>query len=117
MPKSSEVAAELRRIADSFDLNPDVEVKKPRLSFYYSFGETKESFLAAARLIPHPVEKVYDTNVAYPRVYVRHDTDALLTEVSIYKETICTIVEPARPAVYDCNLTLSEAEDASLTEA
>jgi len=117
MPKSSEIAAELRKIADALDLNPNVEVKKPCLSFYYSFGETKESFLAAARLIPHPVEKVYGTDGAYPRVSVRRDTDALLTEASIYRKTICTIVEPARPAVYDCNLTLSEAEDASLTEA
>ena len=40
-----------------------------------------------------------------------------MTEASIYKESICTIVEPARPAVYDCNLTLTADEDAALTEA
>ena len=117
MPLASEVAAELRKIADALDQQPDVEVKKPSLHFFYSFGDTKEQFLASARLIPHPVKKIYEESGGYPRVRVQHDTDALRTEARIYKESICTIVEPARPAVYDCNLTLTADEDAALTEA
>ena len=40
---------------------------------------------------------------------------ALVSEVSIYKESICRIIRPAQPAEYDCELTLSETEDAALT--
>ena len=115
MPLAKEIAAELRKIADALDLHPEVEVKKPSLHFYYSYSDNKEQFLATARLIPHPVKKIYETD-SYPRVRVQHDTEALLTETSIYKEIICTIVEPAKPAVYDCNLTLTADEDAALAE-
>ena len=117
MPKASEVAAELRKIADALDLHPDVETIMPHLNWFHSFGESKDHFLAAARLLPHPLEKIYEQHDSYPRVKVRHTTDALVSEVSIYKESICRIIRPAQPAEYDCELTLSETEDASLTEA
>ena len=117
MPLAKEIAAELRKVADALDRNPDVETIRPYLNWFHSFSESKEKFLAAARLLPHPLEKIYEESGSYPRVKVRHATDALVSEVSIYKESICTIVEPARPAVYDCALTLTADEDAALTEA
>jgi hypothetical protein len=115
MTTAGAVAIELRKIADALDLHPETQVTKPHLHFFHSFQDPKELFLASARLLPHPVKKVYESEGAYPRVRVQHDTDALMTESSIYKETICVIVEPAKPAVYDCELTLTADEDASLT--
>jgi hypothetical protein len=117
MPKASEVAQELRKVADALDLHPDVETVRPDLSFFYSF-EDKQKFLDTARLFPHPVTKHYPTDTGqYSRVRVKHETNALSVETSIYRESVCIIVKPAQAAEYDCELTLSEAEDAALTEA
>jgi len=118
MPKASEIAIELRKVADALDLNPDVENTKPSLSFYYFTGEKdKDKFLATARILPRPVAKEYpDDNSDYSRVRVTHDTAALSVETSIYRVAICTLIEPAKPAVYDCGLTLLDHEDAALTE-
>lgn len=117
MPKASEVAAELRKIADALDQSPDVETITPHLSWFHSFDGSKDQFIATARLLPHPLEKIYEKDGSYPRVEVRHTTASLVSEVSIYKESICRIIRPAQPAEYDCELTLSETEDASLTES
>jgi hypothetical protein len=118
MPKANEVAIELRKMADALDQHADTEVTRPTLSFFYSFGDSKELFLANARILPHPVEKKYPKDAyRYSRVSVDHNTEALSVSVSIYRETVCRLVKPALPAEYECDLTLSESEDAALVTA
>ena len=117
MPKASEVAAELRKVADALDLNPDVTTPVADLTFWcYSGANQKELFLNTARILPRPVVKKYPSDSSeYSRVSVEHNTDALRISTSIYRESVCRIVKPAQPAEYDCELTLSETEDAALT--
>lgn len=115
MSLAKEVAAELRRVADCFDLHPEIEVITPDLSFWYGAGNTKDKFLATARILPRPVVKNYPKdNESYSRVSVEHKAPALNITTSIYRESVCRIIEPARPTVYDCELTLLD-EDANLT--
>ena len=118
MPLAKEVAIELRKIADALDLHPDVETCVPDLHFFYNFAPDKEKFLATANILPHPLVKTYpkDSN-AYSRVSVAHETPALHVSTSIYRSAVCELITPAKPAVYDCKLTLSGDEDAALTEA
>jgi hypothetical protein len=116
MPFAKEIAAELRKIADALDLNPEVETIKPTLSFFFFYAEEKEKFMATARLLPRPVQKQYpEDDDHFSRVRVVHSADAVDVETSIYRTAICTIVKPAQPAEYDCSLTLLDHEDASLT--
>lgn len=115
MPLAKEIAIELRKVADALDLNPEVEVIIPTLDFWYSLGSTKEQFLATARILPRPVKKNYPTDTGnYSRVSVDYETPALKVSTSIYRETICRIVKPAKPAEYYCELTLLDHEDAEL---
>lgn len=115
MPLAKEIAAELRKVADALDLNPEVNTITPDLTFWYGSGSSKEQFIATARIIPRPVKKNYPKdNQSYSRVSVDYITPALKVSTSIYRETICRIVKPAQPAEYDCELTLLDHEDAEL---
>lgn len=114
MPKASEVAAELRRVADAFDLHPDVEVKRPDLDFFY--WSEKDDFLRTVSIFPKPLEKSYEdgTKTHFPSLTVTHTTDAIRLYATVQRSALCVIVEPARPAVYDCPPLLSEIEEASI---
>lgn len=115
MPLAKEIAAELRRIADVLDLNPEVKTIKPELSFFHYSSHSKDEFMAVARIMPRPLEKKYPkTNESYSRVEVKHSSSVLDVTASIYRESICRIIKPAQPAEYDCELTLLDSEDSAL---
>lgn len=118
MPLAKDVATELRKLADALDLHPEVDIRQGHLSFHYGFATDKDQFLATARILPHPLKKNYPINTdRFSRVSVDHETPALHVSASIYREAVCNLVTPAQPAVYDCELTLSESEDAELEVA
>jgi hypothetical protein len=117
MPLARDIAAELRRVADALDLNPDAQTDQPHLSFSYLFEGDKEKFLNTARILPRPIAKHYPKDEAkFSRVSVTHETPALKVSTSIYREAVCVLIEPAKPAKYDCVLTLLDHEDAALVE-
>jgi hypothetical protein len=118
MPKSSEVAAELRKIADALDLEPEINVERPYLNFSHYSKTMKDSFLAVARLLPRPLKKTYPTDDnEYSSVAVSYDSPGLYVSDSIIRTAVCTVITPAQPAKYDCELTLLDHEDAALIEA
>ena len=55
MPFARDVANELRKLADALDKEPKTEVAQPLFSF---INNTKEKFMASARLLPRPLAKV-----------------------------------------------------------
>lgn len=109
MPKAKEVAAELRKLAEGLESDPEAEVSQPWITFWPG----KEAFLSLARLLPRPISKKYDANdvtLAYGSpsgtpIYVRAVAGRTL---------VCRLVEPAKPAVYECEPLLSEAEEAQI---
>jgi hypothetical protein len=118
MPKANEVATELRKLADALDREPDQEVERPYLTFSHYNKSQKDSFLAVARLLPHPLTKTYPTDDnTYSSVTVSHNAPGLCVRDSIIRTAVCTVIKPAQPAEYDCELTLLDHEDAALTEA
>jgi hypothetical protein len=111
--KAVQVAAELRRIADALDKEPDVEIKRPMLAFW---PDSKEQFLTLARHLPRPLHKKIDgeDGSKYQRYILENAEAAVWTRVSIDRNDICILVEPARPARYECPSILSAEEEAAL---
>lgn len=109
MPKAIEVAKELRRVADALESAGDTEIQIPWLWFYCS---EKDAFLNTARAMPHPLKKEvkYPDDPGISELRVVYRSDALDLEVSVPRAKVCTIVEPAKPAVYDCVKILSDEE-------
>jgi hypothetical protein len=112
MSKSAEVAAELRRIADALDKEPDVEIVKPWVTFYC---DSKSEFLATSRLMPRPLRKeVASLTDTYSKLELKHDSTGARLNCSVPQSEVCIMVEPARPARYECPSILSAEEEAAL---
>jgi hypothetical protein len=115
MPKASEVAAELRNLADSLDKNPDLLVLRPWVYFQAS---TKEDFSATVKVMPKPlIKKIRGADDKWQKLVVAHVSPAIDLEVVIDRVKTCKIVTPAIPAVYECEPVLSVEEDAEFMEA
>lgn len=118
MPTASVVATELRRIADGLDKEPEVAIPQPLLSFYcrdFSGSAAKDAFLALARILPKPfVKETTDSEVEIG--HGKGNKAAVWFRAVVDRSLICTLIEPAKPAVYDCPALLSEEEEAGLTE-
>lgn len=114
MPKANEVATELRKLADALSVQPETEIDKPRVIFSYY---EKEPFIAAVRLLPHPLTKKIDyPDEKFASMVVTYNTDAICISASAPRSKTCEIIEPAKPAVYDCPSLLSEEEEMGLVE-
>lgn len=111
MPRASEVAAGLRRIADVFEAEPDTEIAQPILWFHC---DVKEHFLAIARLMPRPFTKKVWTPGSIPNLNLSHKSEAVNVEAVIDQDKLCRIIRPAQPAEYECEPLLSADEEESL---
>ena len=108
---AGQVATELRKIADALDKQPETPVVSGSLYFCCSYkGDAgKKAFISLAKLLPHPLAKKLDND----DYWLKAGNDALTTHLYISRSQICTLIEPAQPAVYDCPSILSlEEEDA-----
>jgi hypothetical protein len=111
MPKASEVATELRKLADALSVEPDAEIKRPDIMVYHWGNESKEAFLTLCRLIPRPLQKKYTDD----RMRVEYSSAGLGITLSVPRSAVCRIVEPAKPAVYECEPLLSDQEEATIS--
>ena len=121
MPKAGEIAAELRRVADALDKEPEAKLPQPMLSFYCNDcgaeDKGKAQFLQTVRLLPRPLAKE-PSDTVYQIEHGRSDAAAAVwIRAQIDRSSVCTIVEPAKPAVYDCPALLSLEEEEELTTA
>lgn len=112
MPKANAIASELRKIADLLDRTPDAEITKPNLGFYHVGTEPKEQFIALAKVFPRPFDK--GDGYSHDQYTLTHETDNLRVYASIDRSEVCTLIEPARPARYECTPLLSLEEEESL---
>lgn len=110
--KASVIAQELRRIADALDKEPDAEIHHTFPSF--DTDADKDAFLRLARVWPRPAKKeITWPEESYSALNLIHGNARL----SIKRSSLCTLVKPAQPAVYDCEPILSKFEEDSLVEA
>lgn len=112
MPKAREVAAELRRLADALDREPETAVQTAWLTFYCG---SKEIFLNMARLIPRPfVRRCDEGGNGYDRLHLEYGGFSpghpIHVDCSVLRTQISALVTPARAAVYECEPLLSDEE-------
>lgn len=117
MPKLSEIAKELRRVADALDKGSSEPNVQPYLTFY---PDTKEQFLELARLLPRPMYKEFSAadyklrNLPVIDGTRRWDACPVDVSVKIDRSKVCKLVKEAQPAVYECESLLSAEEEESL---
>jgi hypothetical protein len=114
MPKAVEIAAELRRIADVLDKEPEAELVKPTLSFHH--WSDKARFLELVKVFPRPFDKEYEPPTdEYANLILKHSTDGLFVFSSILRNAVCRIKTPAQAAEYECEPLLSLEEEEAIT--
>ncbi len=107
--KASELATKLRTLADGLDKAPGAEII-PYVSIS-PLGNDKDTFLELAKVMPRPLtKKIRFEGTIYEDFTLEGDGFVL----GIPRSALCVIVEPARPARYECPSILSEAEEAAL---
>ena len=116
MPTAHEVATELRKFADTLDTNPEAQIAKPNIWWYF-WGETdKEMFKRIARMFPRPLRKrIDDPESSRPMIAIESANGIIDFETRIPQSVTCRIIEPARPAVFECDPIFSETEEAEIT--
>jgi len=114
MPTTSAIANALRAFASHLDKSPDVEIAQPTLSFYHGSYGSKEEFLALARIFPRPYDK--GDGWSHDQLTLTHKSDALEVFATIDRNKVCTLIEPARPAVYRCEPLLSSEEESIIAK-
>lgn len=114
MTTAGAVAIELRRVADALDKEPEAPFEQPMVSFYCNryleADKGKAVFLNVVRLLPKPLTKKPSDTV----MELEYQTDAIRLRAQIDRSVVCTVVEPAKPAVYRCEPLLSLEEEPSL---
>ena len=107
--KASEFATKLRTLAAGLDKAPDAEIHT-----YVSItpvNDDKQTFLELAKVLPHPLtKKIRHEGTIYEDFTLEGDGFVL----GIPRSTMCILVEPARPARYECPTILSEEDEAAL---
>ena len=112
MAKANEVATQLRMLADCLDKAGDTQMGHLFLSFT---ADNKDTFKALAHVWPRPYTKKVDyADTDYPELRLVHDG---WMRINVSQKSVCTLVEPAKKAVYKCEPFLSEDEEAALEAA
>lgn len=117
MPKAAEVATELRKLADRLEAAGELNVPYAFVIFTFQ-PDSKDSFLTFAKeVMPRPFKKVYNETAYASDLRLVHDAknednvDTLTLWAKIDRKSLCRLVKPAQPAVYDCDPLFSEAEE------
>lgn len=111
MPKCSEVANALRNLAERLDAEPDAEIPEPNVWWYLHGKSDLPAFKTMARLMPRPISKsIDDPSSSMPYLILGHVTPHIRIDTRIPQAVTCTLVEPAKPAVYECDPILSQEE-------
>jgi hypothetical protein len=107
--KASEFALKLRRLARDLEEAPEAEIHT-----YVSIApvnDDKQTFLELAKVLPRPLtKKIRHEGTSYEDFTLEGDGFVL----HIPRSKMCILVEPARPARYECPSILSDEEEAAL---
>ena len=112
--KSHAIAAELRKLADSIEKMPDVDMPSTRI---FMSADDKTCFLNAVARMPRPLKKsVFMPNSNYPKMLLEYENSGFFITAMVAQSLTCTLIEPAKPAVYKCEPILSADEESELVE-
>lgn len=98
----------LRALADFYEAHPEMPLPYPD---HHVFMYDREPFLRAVKELADSgrVTKEADNrDESWPRFHAIRMFGPVRLDVEIDRKTICRLVEPARPAVYECPDSLLE---------
>jgi hypothetical protein len=101
-------AEALEAIAAFYRANPEMP-QIGKLSKFFAGG--REPFLKAVKALANGgmVRKwVDEPDDSYPYYHAERDFGGVQVELSVFRRDVCRLVEPARPAVYECPDSLLE---------
>jgi hypothetical protein len=109
--KSSRVlAANYRKLADWLDSKPEFEPRDEVAELTQFYFSHKEEFLSFVRAVRNGVKRFTEHDVRFTA-----DTpDGMTVWAEVDRNSVCRIVTPAQPAVYDCEPLLSQDEMAEI---
>lgn len=112
--KAIDAVKNLRALADMLEKHGDLDIWMTSATVWV---EDKNAFLELAKGMPHPVRKEYEEG-EYGDLRLLHGklTEDTEIEVRIRRSNICTLIEPARPAKYDCPSIFTPEEEAQLEQ-
>lgn len=109
MKTAAEVAQDLRKVVEALEAVPDAEVSYAFATVHV--GDNKDAFMALAKVWPRPFEKKPDPDGPYAELKLNYNKHYSLTA---RRSSVCTLVEEARPARYECPTLLSAEEEEAL---
>lgn len=117
MPTAGAVAAELRKLVDALAKEPETEISEATIYFSHYQPNAKDLFLALAKVLPRPLVKNYTGEDGQGDLELKYCSPAMSINCYIHRSQVCTMVEPAKPAVYKCDPLLSDEEETLLDNA
>jgi hypothetical protein len=108
MPKASEVAANLRRLAAALESEPETIVTRP-LCFFYP--DDKQELSTITRLLPRPLAKFAEGEGEYDNIGVEVGSgseEAVWVRASINRSKTCERVQTGTKIVPSCVLSARE---------
>ena len=117
---SHDFAKQLRKLAEFLEAAP--AFKLPDYSTEYNdtcgiaqfdYHYDKAGFISAVKALGSGKKR--EKTICQPEIHFMA-ADGLL-RLAIYKEALCRLIEPAKPAVYECEPLLSQAEEAQIDGA
>lgn len=103
-----EYANGLRALAEFYEAHPDMPLPYP---VHHVFMADRELFLLAVKDLAEGgrvEKKADDSDSSYPRFHAVRMFGPVKLNVEIDRKTICRIVRPAQPAVFECPDSLLE---------
>src|SRR5579875_1814812 len=110
--KAKDAVENLRKLADLLEKHGDAEIRMTTARIWF---DNKESFLLFARDFPRPFVKEYEDG-PYGSLILTHGKLIETGDINldIYRNMVCEMIEPARPAKFHCPSIFSPEEDAEL---
>ena len=103
----TQAAAALRLLASAIEQGGEKVIVAPFVNFSCRFLSSKEQFLNLVSVLPRPLKKKVYEEDEFRLVY---DTPDITVWATANRNEVCTLIEPAKPAVYSCEPLLSDAE-------
>lgn len=113
MPTAGAVAAELRKLVDALAKEPETEISEPSIYFSHYQPNAKDLFLALVKVLPRPLVKNYTGEDGQGDLQLKYSSPAMSINCYIHRSQVCTMVEPAKPAVYKCEPLFSDEDEAA----
>jgi hypothetical protein len=105
---NTEFAQSLREIADLFEKHPEASLPHPTLNI---FAFDREEFIRTVKALSDggTVHKYADAEEsAWPRYHGKRDFHGVVVDCEIDRKSVCRIIKPAQPAIYECPDSLLE---------